>query len=90
MFTVYILYSIAYNKTYVGQTKDLDNRLLEHNVTAIKGFTVSYRPWVLIHQEDYATRTEAMKREKYLKSGMGREFVKTIVLTFIKNQGAME
>jgi putative endonuclease len=90
MFTVYILYSKNFQKTYVGQTKDLANRLLEHNETAVKGFTVSYRPWVLIYHEDYATRSEAMRREKYLKSGMGREFVKTIALAFIKNQGAMD
>jgi putative endonuclease len=86
MFTVYILYSTSHNKTYVGQTKDLQNRLLEHNETALKGFTVSYRPWILVHHEVYETRGEAMKREKYLKNGMGREIVKKIVVEYLKNQ----
>jgi putative endonuclease len=86
MFTVYILHSAAHNKTYIGQTKNLENRLLEHNETALKGFTVAYRPWILVHHEEYETRGEAMKREKYLKSGMGREIVKKIVVEFLKNQ----
>jgi putative endonuclease len=85
MFTVYILHSAAHNKTYIGQTKNLENRLLEHNETALKGFTVAYRPWILVHHEVYETRGEAMKREKYLKSGMGREIVKKIVVEFLKN-----
>ena len=51
MFFVYILYSKNFDKTYTGQTKDIENRLLEHNETSLKGFTVSYRPWILIYTE---------------------------------------
>jgi putative endonuclease len=68
MFTLYILYSYNFNKTYVGQTSNLENRLLEHNQTAVKGYTIPYRPWTLVHTEIFDTRADAMKREKFLKT----------------------
>jgi len=37
--------------------------------------TKSFRPWELVRQEQYKTRAEAMKREKWLKSGVGRKYV---------------
>jgi putative endonuclease len=85
MFTVYILYSASFNKTYTGQTKDFANRLLEHNETAIKGYSIKYRPWVVIHQEIYNTRAEAMKREKFLKTWEGRIWVKAVLDSFLNN-----
>ncbi len=36
----------------------------------------SYVPWRLIYKEEFDCRIEARKREKYLKSGIGREFIK--------------
>ena len=86
MFFVYILYSKNFDKTYTGQTKDIENRLLEHNETSLKGFTVSYRPWILIYNEEFATRGEAMKREKYLKTWAGRILIKEIVENYFKNK----
>jgi putative endonuclease len=85
MFTVYILYSPTFNKTYVGQTGNLENRLLEHNETAVKGFTVPYRPWTLVYTENFDTRTEAMKREKHLKTWAGRIDVKKIIENYLSN-----
>jgi putative endonuclease len=77
-FTVYVLYSQQFNKHYVGFTSDLQSRLLSHNSLATKGFTVLYRPWTLIHTEVFETKSEAMKREKWLKSGVGRAFIKSL------------
>jgi putative endonuclease len=37
-------------------------------------------PWRLIYSEEHATRSEAMKREKFLKSGQGREWIKDNIL----------
>ena len=72
MFTVYVLYSTAFNKIYIGYTSDLNNRLLSHNELATKGHTLKYRPWVIAHTEEYVTKTEAIKRENHLKSTQGR------------------
>ena len=58
-------------------TEDIIKRLERHN----KGYertTRPYKPFVLIHQESFATRAEARKREKYFKSGVGKEFLKSI------------
>ena len=79
MFNVYILYSEGFNKTYVGFTSDIENRLRSHNELGTKGWTLKFRPWKLIHQEIYQTKQEAMSREKYLKTGAGREFIRNII-----------
>jgi putative endonuclease len=78
MFTVYILFSEKYEKHYVGFTSNLEARMQSHNELATKGFTVKYRPWKLIHTEVYETKSEAMKRELWLKSGVGRTFIKSL------------
>jgi putative endonuclease len=77
-YTVYILYSPQFNKHYVGFTSDLHARLLSHNSLATKGFTVRYRPWTLIHTEVFETKAEAMQKEKWFKSGVGRAFIKSL------------
>ncbi len=73
MYKVYILYSIKFNKIYIGCTSNLEQRLLSHNELGKKGWTIKFRPWALIHQEEYQTKEEALLREKKLKSGQGRE-----------------
>ena len=76
MFTVYVLYSEKYNKLYIGFTSDLNSRFLSHNQLATKGFTVKYRPWKIIHTEEFESKQEAMLREKQLKQGKGREWIR--------------
>ena len=75
MFTVYVLYSEKFNKIYIGYTGNLEERLLSHNKLGTKGHTLKYRPWVVAFTEEYPTKTQAMKREKALKSGKGREYI---------------
>jgi putative endonuclease len=76
MFTVYILYSESYDKIYIGYTGNLEERLKSHNELGKKGWTRLYRPWKLIHFEDFETKQEALCREKALKSGKGREWIR--------------
>jgi putative endonuclease len=83
MFTVYILYSIKYHKIYIGFTSDIEKRILSHNELATKGYTIKYRPWVIVFTEKYETKSDAMRREKQLKGAKGREFIWEI----IKNKG---
>ena len=75
---VYIIESISTGKRYVGQTDDLDSRVAEHNCFEHNPRKYTSRnpgPWELIHNEQFLTRSEAMKREKWLKSGIGRQWI---------------
>ena len=76
---VYILFSKDYSKTYVGFTSNLIERFKSHNYLSKKGFTIKFRPWEVIYVEFYTTKSEALKREKLLKTGKGREFIKEMI-----------
>jgi putative endonuclease len=71
---VYLLWSIQWKRSYVGHTEDIENRLMHHNSGFVRS-TKAYRPWLMIHVEEYATRVEAMKRESWLKSPSGRKWI---------------
>jgi putative endonuclease len=75
MFQTYVLYSPKHNKIYIGYTSDLEIRIISHNEKATRGFTIKYRPWKIVHTESFMTKSEAMKREKELKSARGRKFI---------------
>jgi len=79
MFQVYVLYSLSFNKIYIGYTSNLEQRLKSHNELSTKGYTVRYRPWEAIYSEEFETKREAMQREKQLKSAKGREFIWQII-----------
>ena len=85
MYTVYVLYSRQYQKSYVGFTSDLPSRLLSHNELGHKGWTIKYRPWEVVFTELFETKKDAMNREKWLKSGVGREFVKSKIQTWLQH-----
>lgn len=72
---VYVLRSIDFNRNYTGFTSDIEKRLAEHNLGKTKS-TKPYRPWEILFYEEYDNKADALKREKYLKSGVGREYVK--------------
>ena len=74
MFIVYILYSKSFDRYYVGYTNDLERRISEHNRKKGK-FTDAGIPWVIVHIESYCTKTEAMEREKYIKSKKSRNYL---------------
>lgn len=77
MYTVYILKN-PQGKIYIGQTSDLEKRIREHNISGV-GYTSKHRPWILIHTEEFETRSKAMNREKYFKTGKGRLEIKEIM-----------
>jgi len=78
VFTVYVLRSLATGRHYVGFTADPVQRLGQHN-TGITKSTKNRGPWELVRQEAFETRAEAMRRERHLKSGQGREELKRIL-----------
>jgi putative endonuclease len=79
MFFVYVLYSPSANKFYVGYTSNLESRLLSHNELGTKDWAKRYRPWELVYTESYQTKSSALKREKELKTGVGREFIQKML-----------
>jgi putative endonuclease len=76
-FTVYILFSQNADKHYTGYTSNLEQRMLSHNELGV-GWTAKYRPWKLIFTKEFRIKAEAMQFEKWLKSGVGRDFIKTL------------
>ena len=78
MYSVYAIFNPKHNKIYIGQSKDLDNRLKLHQEKIFKNsYTSRFNgKWLLIHKEDFTTRKEALVREKQLKSYRGRESIK--------------
>ena len=73
-FYVYVLRSLRDKKFYTGTTKDLDRRLDEHNKGLV--YSTKYRlPISLIYYEACINKDDAYRREKYLKSGMGKRYL---------------
>ena len=75
MHYTYILKSIKDNKLYVGHTNDLKQRLKEHNQGLVKA-TRNRRPFKLLYYEACNNLIDAVKREKSLKTGFGRAYLK--------------
>ena len=76
MYYVYVLKSINFERKYVGFTSNFKNRLEQHNSGKTKS-TRPYKPWKILFYEEFDDKIDAIKREKYLKSGVGREYIKT-------------
>ena len=75
MFYVYIIKSRDRNYIYIGITNNLDRRLSEHNKGQNKT-TKPYKPFTLLYSKKFNTRQDARDKEKYFKSGAGREFIR--------------
>jgi putative endonuclease len=70
-----VLYSELFKKIYIGYTSNLEERLKSHNELATKGWTMKFRPWKVIHTEFFEIKSEALRREKRLKTSAGRKWV---------------
>jgi putative endonuclease len=78
MYYTYAISSINRNYIYVGISDNTDRRIKSHNKGHNKT-TKSYCPFKTILIEEYNTRMDARRREKYLKSGCGKEFLRALV-----------
>ena len=77
MYTVYAISSISHKYIYVGLTSDLNARVRRHN-NGQERTTKPYAPFQLIYQEKCDNRERARIREKYWKSGSGKEKLRKI------------
>lgn len=75
MFYTYVLKSQKDGKLYVGWTVDLKKRVLSHNEGKVMA-TANRRPLELIYYEACCLKEDAIKREKSLKTGFGRKYLK--------------
>ncbi|MEI6716647.1 MAG: GIY-YIG nuclease family protein [Candidatus Saccharibacteria bacterium] len=75
MYFVYVIQSELNKKLYVGFSQNPKQRLETHN-SGGNVSTKSARPWILIYIEGYRDKTDAMDREKFLKTGSGKLFIK--------------
>jgi putative endonuclease len=74
----YVLLSKKDGKLYMGWTFNLKERMRKHNEGKVVA-TRDRRPLELIYFEARRNREKAIAREKYLKSGFGRRYLKTLV-----------
>jgi len=75
---VYAILSEKDGRIYVGMTKNVNERVEQHNAGKSKS-TKGYRPWKLFYSEKIGDGAAAREREKYLKSGSGKEFLKSLL-----------
>lgn len=74
-FYTYVLRSKVNGQFYTGATSNLRQRVLQHN-SGVVFFTRNKRPLELIYFEGCRSREDAFRRERYLKSGMGKRYLK--------------
>jgi putative endonuclease len=86
MYYVYVIQSNKDKQFYTGFTGDLQNRLQEHNTGRVPS-TKGRGPFELIYYEVCVNEQDALAREKYLKSGMGKRYLKNRLRRFLSLTG---
>jgi putative endonuclease len=77
MYFTYAIKSLNKNYIYIGISDNPQRRINQHN----KGYnktTKPYKPFKILLKEKYNNRKDARKKEKYLKSGCGKEYLKRL------------
>ncbi len=75
---VYVLHSEKLDRYYVGSSGDAEKRLIRHNAGATKS-TKPGRPWQIVLQEEFPSRSEAIKRENYIKRMKSRKYIESLL-----------
>ena len=78
-YSIYVIQSKVDKRLYVGLSRDIKKRLKSHNNSETFS-TKGYRPWKLVYSEKVGNRKQAREREKYLKSGIGKEHIKNKII----------
>ncbi|MFC1787686.1 GIY-YIG nuclease family protein [Patescibacteria group bacterium] len=84
MFYTYVLQN-ENKRWYIGYTNDLQNRYRRHQKGEVYSTKRIGGNWKLIYYEACVEKTDAMQREKFLKSGLGRNYLKRRLKFHIKN-----
>ncbi|MBI2639516.1 MAG: GIY-YIG nuclease family protein [Candidatus Sungbacteria bacterium] len=86
MFYTYVIQSKKSKRWYTGSSNDLRKRFKQHN-QGKSTWTRSESPWTLIYYEACLSENDARSREKYLKTGMGRRYLKNRLKRFLSLTG---
>ena len=86
MFYNYVLHNDKYNQIYIGFTSDLKKRIVEHN-QGLNLSTKRYRPWKIIYYEACHNKSDAVRRERYLKTTQGGRLLKRRLKNFFYETG---
>ena len=85
---IYILYSNNSYHYYIGSAADPEKRLVRHNAGATPS-TKSGRQWKIVYAEIFPTKTDALKREIYLKKMKSSVFLENLIKkSIIKQESA--
>ena len=74
-YSVYILLSLVNADIYIGSTSDYHIRIALHNAGRVKS-TKAYRPWRLLEVQEFNSRAEAVRQERFLKQHQQKEFIR--------------
>lgn len=83
MYYVYILRSLKDGKFYIGFASDLQRRIEQHN----KGLSLSTKargPLELVYYEAYRNRKDAMAKERFFKTGWGRNYTQRVLANYLR------
>jgi len=78
--TAYIIRSVKDGTFYKGSCKECERRLEDHNYGRVRS-TKGRRPWVDHYREEFDTKSEALRREKFFKSRTGYRWLKSKGIT---------
>ena len=84
MVYVYVLLSQRDGVLYTGSTRDLKRRFVEHSEGQVAS-TADRLPMKLVYYEACCNEKDARAREKYLKSGMGKWYIKNRLKWFLSD-----
>ena len=87
-FTVYVLRSLRNGRHYIGFTsRPVEQRLEEHNRGHPRGWSSRNRPFEVVYREEHGLEGEARARERFLKSGRGREWLRAWLAAYPPEAG---
>ncbi len=78
MFFTYILYSINYDRFYIGHCENLEMRLQRHNQKIVAS-TKNYVPWECVYFEIFPARINANQRELEIKKKKSRKYIEWLL-----------
>ena len=78
MFGVYIIRSCKDGSLYTGYSSDVKKRFAEHNKGRVSS-TCDKRPLEMLFCELYKNKADALERERFFKTGWGRNYIKKIL-----------
>ena len=85
MYYIYLLISNKDGDQYTGLTETVDQRLKDHNSGKVVS-TKNRRPLELIYFEAYLDKRDAEGRERFLKSGSGKRFLRKQLKHYFENR----